>query len=278
MKNRQTLMKRIGALLCAMMMLAAGGVIDMIDTKAATTSNVKVESWSGNEDELKDVTDKDSNEETKEDNQDNDKDNKEDTKEETKDNNTTADTKKESNKNDKKSNHMKNTKAADRKAKKAEKKHQKEVAAAEEEDDHPRYTVHIGNGTKHLQDEYQDYTYDMCVKYGIEDYYELILTQMCVESGYNETVVSPTRNYGLMQISMSHFSNLESQLGLTDLRDPKQNIEAGVYMMAGYLNRYGDAQLALVCYNCGESAARRGVRSNSYSTRIVSIMSDLEEV
>ncbi len=141
----------------------------------------------------------------------------------------------------------------------------------------PHYTVHIHGGTSRLADEYQDYTYEMCKKYGIEEYYGLILTQMCVESGYNHTAISPTRNYGLMQISMSYFPRLQSTLGLSDLRDPRQNIEAGVYIMAGYLNRY-DVQEALVCYNCGESAARRGIRSNSYSSRIVSLLPGLEEV
>ena len=172
----------------------------------------------------------------------------------------------------------KGLRSTSRTAKASLKKNRTAKAAPEPaEEQNAHYIVHIGNGTLRLSDEYQDYTYDMCVKYGIEDYYQLILTQMCVESGYNPSVISPTRNYGLMQISMSHFPTLQRQLGLTDLRDPKQNIEAGVYMMAGYLKRYGDAQLALVCYNCGESAARRGVRSNGYSSRIVTIVSNLEE-
>ena len=59
---------------------------------------------------------------------------------------------------------------------------------------------------------------------------------------------------------------------------PRQNIEAGVYLMANYINKYGDAQKALVRNNMGEGgAARHGMRANGYSTKIVSLLSGLEE-
>ena len=48
--------------------------------------------------------------------------------------------------------------------------------------------------------------------------------------------------------------------------------------MANYINKYGDAQKALVCNNMGEGgAARHGMRANGYSTKIVSLLSGLEE-
>ena len=142
---------------------------------------------------------------------------------------------------------------------------------------HPYYTVSIAGGSKTLSPEYQDYTYEMCVKYGIEDYYNVILTQMYCESGYNPNAVSSARCYGLMQVGSVHFSHLSSALGLTNIKDPKQNIEAGVYLMAGLINKYGDAQTALVCYHRGEKAARQGIHSDKYSSHIVQLSSNLVE-
>ncbi len=163
--------------------------------------------------------------------------------------------------------------------KKAESKAEQPSAATEAEtadDDTPHYTVHTASGAKRLADEYQDYTYEMCEKYGIAEYFDLILIQMCCESGYNPNAVGASRYYGFMQISSASFSRLESQLGLTNIREPHQNIEAGVYLMSCLIQKYGDAQAALVCYHRGESAARRGIRSDSYSSKIVAMQSTLE--
>ena len=179
----------------------------------------------------------------------------------------TSDTKNAKSKNDKDSKESKK----DTKSAKTEKK-----SATKDSDDTPHYTVHTASGAKRLADEYQDYTYEMCEKYGIAEYFDLILIQMCCESGYNPNAVGASRYYGFMQISSASFSRLESQLGLTDIREPHQNIEAGVYLMSCLIQKYGDAQAALVCYHRGESAARRGIRSDSYSAKIVAMQSTLE--
>ncbi len=151
------------------------------------------------------------------------------------------------------------------------------IDEAELEDaSHPHFTVHTPSGSKRLSDEYQDYTYEMCEKYGIKQYYGVILTQMYCESSYNQNAVSRSSSYGLMQIHSSNFSKLKSSLGLTNIKDPLQNIEAGVYMMADYVEKYGDIQTALVCYHRGEGAAKKGMRSDSYSSRIVTLSSGLE--
>ena len=141
---------------------------------------------------------------------------------------------------------------------------------------HSYYSIQTASGPRMLSTELQDHTYEMCVKYGIPEYYGLILSQMWCESGYNTTAVSSSKNYGLMQVSMN-YPKLQSDIGLTNLRDPYQNIEMGVYLMASYINKYGDVQAALVCYHQGESAARRGIRSDSYSHHVVSLASSLEE-
>lgn len=152
-----------------------------------------------------------------------------------------------------------------------------EKETADDTESPTHYTVHTATGAKRLADEYQDYTYEMCEKYGIADYYDLILIQMCCESSYNLHAVGASRYYGLMQISSASFSRLQAALGLTDIREPHQNIEAGVYLMSCLIQKYGDAQMALVCYHRGESAARRGIRSDSYSAKIVAMQATLEE-
>ena len=196
----------------------------------------------------------------------------------------TSDTKNAKSKNDKDSKESKkDTKSAKTEKKSAtkdsdtKKTSDKDTAkSTEDSDDTPHYTVHTASGAKRLADEYQDYTYEMCEKYGIAEYFDLILIQMCCESGYNPNAVGASRYYGFMQISSASFSRLESQLGLTDIREPHQNIEAGVYLMSCLIQKYGDAQAALVCYHRGESAARRGIRSDSYSSKIVAMQSTLE--
>ena len=266
MKTRHMVLKGISTVMCCLMLLSTTGPLEV--EAASKTSTEKTQTTQ---------TTKTASKKTK-------KKNKTSAKTTAKNSATTKTTAKSSatTKTAAKSAKTKAEKKAQKKARrlakkqaKAEKKAQ-EAAAKKPENSH--YTVHIGSGTKRLADEYQDYTYAMCKKYGIENYYQVILTQMCVESGYDYTAMSPGNNYGLMQISVPLFPHLQSKLGLTDLHDPHQNIEAGVYIMAEFIHRYGDVQAALVCYHRGESAARKGMRSDSYSARIVSMVSGLDEV
>jgi len=130
-----------------------------------------------------------------------------------------------------------------------------------------------------LSDELQDYTHTMCERYGIVDYYDLILKQMYVESGYVSGLVSATNDYGLMQVNICNHRSLAKLLGITDFLDDKQSIEAGVYIMSIYLTEYNDASAALMCYNLGDASAQRcwskGIYSTDYSNKILS--TNLEE-
>lgn len=55
--------------------------------------------------------------------------------------------------------------------------------------------------------------------------------------------------------------------------DAEDNIIAGAYMLGQYLSKYGDENLALMCYNCGEAGAKRlwakGIYSTKYSRSIL---------
>lgn len=129
-----------------------------------------------------------------------------------------------------------------------------------------------------LPKEYQDYLWELCKKYEVTDYYELFIAQMYHESRFDETAISETNDYGLMQINKCNHSWLSEKLGNGDFLDPYNNMEAGVLIMSGFLQKYSDVHNALVCYNRGESAVINGTYSTSYSKGIISDMDKLIEI
>ncbi|MEG1008865.1 MAG: transglycosylase SLT domain-containing protein [Clostridia bacterium] len=129
--------------------------------------------------------------------------------------------------------------------------------------------------------EQQQYTYNMCKKYGVN--YELMLAIMYKESGYNPSAFGGGNSYGLCQIHISNHGKLRSKLGVSNFFDPYDNITAGVYMFSIYLNsarKVVGSDLvnvyALNSYNMGEGSYftncySRGVIHRGYSTSILNI-------
>lgn len=120
-----------------------------------------------------------------------------------------------------------------------------------------------------LNEQYQDYLYEMCVKYNVKKYYTLFLAQMYHESTFRTDAISKTKDYGLMQINVYNHKWLSKKLGNDNFLDPYNNIEAGIYMMSNYLHKYNDVEKALVCYNEGEGAVINGTHSTSYSKGVL---------
>ena len=120
-----------------------------------------------------------------------------------------------------------------------------------------------------IETEYEEIIIGVAQEYGIPS--TLIKAIIKTESDFNALAVSETDDYGLMQINACNISWLEDELGITDLFDPAQNIESGVYILSGYLNQYSLAD-ALMAYNCGESGAKRlwrqGIHSTSYTKEV----------
>lgn len=129
-----------------------------------------------------------------------------------------------------------------------------------------------------LPEEYQDYLWELCKEYNVTDYYELFIAQMYHESTFRESIISKTNDYGLMQINQCNHSWLSEELGNGDFLDPYNNMEAGVLIMSGFLQKYSDVHKALVCYNKGESAVINGTYSTSYSYGVISDMDKLIEI
>jgi len=75
-----------------------------------------------------------------------------------------------------------------------------------------------------------------------------------VESGFNARAQSSKGAQGLMQL----MPKTAAQYGVTNLRDPYQNLSAGAKHLRGLLDRYeGNVTLALAAYNAGSGAVAR---------------------
>lgn len=124
-----------------------------------------------------------------------------------------------------------------------------------------------------LDKELQDYTLEVCKEFEFEKP-EIIFALMEKESSFNTEAISITSDYGLMQISPINLGWLNTQIGTTDLMDPKQNIRAGVFMLDQLMDEYQDEHMALMAYNLGEYGAleywNAGVFQTEYSQQILS--------
>lgn len=98
-------------------------------------------------------------------------------------------------------------------------------------------------------DSIDSYIVDSSRRYRIDPL--LIYSQMGKESSYKPGALSPKGASGLMQL----MPKTAERMGVTDIYDPKQNIEGGVRYMRLLLDMFGgNTQLALAGYNAGEGA------------------------
>ncbi|MEP6945105.1 MAG: lytic transglycosylase domain-containing protein [Acidobacteriota bacterium] len=96
------------------------------------------------------------------------------------------------------------------------------------------------------------YIVDSSRRYGIDPL--LIYSQMHQESSFKLRATSYKGASGLMQLMPA----TARRLGVTNIYDPKQNIDGGVKYMRILLDMFGqDVNLALAGYNAGEGAVMR---------------------
>lgn len=116
-----------------------------------------------------------------------------------------------------------------------------------------------------LSDDLQQYIHNLCEKYDIS--YAMVIAMIDVESGFNSKAVSSTNDYGLMQInSVNHKDNM-------DYLNPYDNVEQGIKALHRLTGEYNEADLVAMCWNCGETGARKlweqGIYSTEYSRKIL---------
>lgn len=120
-----------------------------------------------------------------------------------------------------------------------------------------------------LSADIQAYMMAACEKYNAP--YALALGLVEKESSFNPDVVSKTNDYGLMQINKINFEDLLAR-GIDPLT-VEGNIEAGLYILGGLIDRFDDYELALMAYNCGPTGAQRlwdaGVYSTNHSSKVM---------
>jgi soluble lytic murein transglycosylase-like protein len=113
---------------------------------------------------------------------------------------------------------------------------------------------------------WQAYTQDTCRRYGID--YALMLGLMETESSFRFDADSGWA-YGICQIGYINEDVLATE-GI-DIYSRIGNIEAGCYILAGYLERYTESQ-ALMAYNMGEYGAselwEQGIYESEYSRSV----------
>lgn len=82
----------------------------------------------------------------------------------------------------------------------------------------------------------------------------LLYAQMHTESSFKRGAISPKGARGLMQL----MPFTARRFGVTNIFDPKQNIEGGARYMRFLLDKFeGDVRLALAGYNAGEGAVMK---------------------
>ncbi len=124
-----------------------------------------------------------------------------------------------------------------------------------------------------LEAELQKYIYDMSTSLGID--YDLVLTIIEVESGFDEKIVSKTGDYGLMQINKMNHGWLNAKFGGLDFLYSYDNVFAGIIMLNQLKKECGDdVHKMLTAYNKGLSTANKlwakGVRKTDYSKKVMS--------
>lgn len=121
-----------------------------------------------------------------------------------------------------------------------------------------------------LTEDLQRFIYYLSAAYGID--YPLALAIIDRESQFEADTVSPTNDYGLMQINRINHARLNKELGVTNFLEPYQNIKAGMFILRSLFDKYEAVDTVLMAYNMGESGAKRlwnkGIFESRYSNFI----------
>lgn len=131
-----------------------------------------------------------------------------------------------------------------------------------------------------LSDSLQRYIYEICADENVP--VTLVMAMIEHESGFDPEAVSPTDDYGLMQINAVNHEWLKEEYRCADMMNPYQNVFCGISIISSYIDKYGELDKALMACNMGNYGAQKawknGVTSIAYSEEILSLMKEYEEV
>lgn len=129
-----------------------------------------------------------------------------------------------------------------------------------------------------LDAELQDYINNECEVRGVPT--SLAIAVIWRESRYVSGLISPTEDYGLMQVNAASWPDLIKTIGIKDLLNDYQNCKAGVAILARAWDQAGgDVNMAAMAYKAPNGARElwaEGVYSTPYSREVAGKMAELE--
>jgi len=106
--------------------------------------------------------------------------------------------------------------------------------------------------------------------------WRLIKAVAIVESSERAEVVGDDgQSIGLMQVS--RVVGASYGMTITDLFDPNLNVQAGSGFLAEMINRYG-LEGGIQAYNLGETKYRKGLRSPTYLSKVMTEFNKLQQI
>lgn len=100
----------------------------------------------------------------------------------------------------------------------------------------------------------------------------LVLAVISVESDFDETLVGPSGDTGLMQVVPKWHKARMERLEVDDISDPYQGLLVGVDYLRELVGGYGDYTRALVHYNAGPSAVATWKIPSSTKTYVTTVL------
>lgn len=111
-------------------------------------------------------------------------------------------------------------------------------------------------GGGYFPDIIQEYTWVLCKEKGID--FDKAVALIEQETGYVYDAIGEAEDSGYYQIVRKYNEDLIERLGVTDLKNPYQNILVGLTLLDWLLDEYdGSYEKALTAYNAGTDGAYR---------------------